>query len=91
MAQRVAVVSMAMRYADEQIDAATRRLAEIDRELTNLQRHTTLTRGLTLSWPALKEIREQAAIVRRERDAVCRELAELIALAELPVELMTWA
>jgi hypothetical protein len=43
---------------------------------------------LTLSWPALKEIREQAAIVRRERDAACRELAELIALAELPVELM---
>jgi hypothetical protein len=44
-----------------------------------------------LSWPALKEIREQAAIVRRERDAACRELAELIALAELPVELMGWA
>jgi hypothetical protein len=88
MAQRVAAVSMAIRYADEQIDAATRRLAEIDRELANLQRQTTLTRGSTLSWPALKEIREQAAIVCRERDAVCRELAELIALAELPVEVM---
>jgi hypothetical protein len=89
MAKRVATVSMAIRYADEQIDAATRRLAEIDRELASLQRQTT--RGLTLSWPALKEIREQAAIVRRERDAVCTELAELIALAELPVELMAWA
>ena len=88
MAKRVAVVSMAIRYANEQIDAATRRLAEIDRELANLQRQTTLTRGSTLSWPALKEIREQATIVHRERDAACRELAELIAFAELPVELM---
>jgi hypothetical protein len=77
---------MAIRYADEQIDAATRRLAEIDRELANLQRQTT--RSSTLSWPALKEIREQATIVRRERDAACRDLAELIALADLPVELM---
>jgi chromosome segregation ATPase len=85
MAKRVAAVSMAIRYAEEQIDAATRRLAEIDRELANLQRQT---RGSTLSWPALKEIREQAAIVRRERDAVCRELAELIALAEMPLEMM---
>jgi hypothetical protein len=42
---------MAIRYADEQIDAATRRLAEIDRELANLQRQTTLTRRQALSRP----------------------------------------
>jgi hypothetical protein len=33
IAKRVVAVSMAIRYADEQIDAATQRLAEIDREL----------------------------------------------------------
>jgi hypothetical protein len=37
MAKRVAAVSMAIRYADEQIDAATRRLAEIDRKLAVLR------------------------------------------------------
>jgi hypothetical protein len=39
---------MAIRYADEQIDAATRRLAEIDRELANLQRQTTRGSGWLL-------------------------------------------
>jgi hypothetical protein len=63
--------------ADEQIEAATRKLASLDRRLANLQRLRPLS-------AAVREVRAQ-------RDRARMELLELVELAELSVEEMGWA
>ena len=65
----------AERSADELIDEATRRLADLDRRLAQLQRLRPLE---SLS----------VKLARAERDLARIDLLELIELAEMPVEYM---
>ena len=75
-----------IRDADELIDQATQRLADIDRALAALQRRRR--RWSTLAPTAQKELREQIDYVHARRHNAQLELVELIELAELPVEFM---
>ena len=73
-----------IRDADELIDEAAKRLADIDRALEALKR-----RSRRWSTPSVrKELREHTDYVRAQRTLAQLELLELIELAELPVELM---
>ena len=79
-----------IKSAGEQIDAAMRRFASLDRELAALQRRSR--RGSKkLGYLALKELRKETALARERRDAACRDLVDLLELAEMPVECMGWA
>jgi hypothetical protein len=75
MAPDPAEPRMPIRSADELIDEATRRLADLDRRLAQLQR--LRPRG-SLS----------VKLARAERDLARIDLLELIELAEMPVEFM---
>jgi hypothetical protein len=79
---------MTIKYAEQKIDEATRRIAAIDRTLAVLLRQSY---SPTLSRILRKELRDQAAIVRAQRDQAYVELLELIELAEMPPEFMGWA
>ena len=73
-----------IRLADELIDEAAKRLADIDRALEALKR-----RSRRWSTPSVrKELREQTDYVRAQRTLAQLELLEIVELAELPVEFM---
>jgi predicted nucleic acid-binding Zn-ribbon protein len=69
---------MPIKTADELIEEARNRFAELDRKLAKLQRSRS---------------RNSASVkrAREERDRSRMELLELIELAEMPVEFMGWA
>jgi hypothetical protein len=73
---------LTIKYAEQKIDEATRRLAAVDSELAELQRQCCSS---TLSRTERKMLREQTAIVRVQRDNAFRDLMELIDLDEMPV------
>jgi multidrug resistance efflux pump len=64
--------------ADEKIEAATRHLAALDRKLAKLERSRSRTST-------------SVKLAREERNRACRDLQDLVELAELPIELMGWA
>ena len=79
-----------IKSSGEQIDDAMRRFASLDRELAALQRRPR-PGSKKLGYPVLKELRKETALARERRDAACRDLVELIDLAEMPPECMGWA
>jgi hypothetical protein len=79
---------MTIKYAEQKIGEATRRVAAIDRTLAALLRQSC---SPTLSGILRKELRDQAAIMRTRRDRAYVELLELIELAGMPPEYMGWA
>jgi DNA-nicking Smr family endonuclease len=68
----------AIRSADDQIEAATRHLVDLDRKLAKLQRSRSRTSA-------------SVKLARQQRDQARMALFELIELAEMPVEFMGWA
>jgi hypothetical protein len=75
-----------IRFADDLIDEATKRIAAIERALEALQRRRR--RWSTLAPAAQMELREQIDYVQARREIAELELLELIELAELPIEFM---
>jgi hypothetical protein len=68
-----------------QLDAAQHRLAELDRELANLQRQLRRPQILGLSRSAVKALKAEAELVRGRRELAHLELLELVELAETPI------
>jgi hypothetical protein len=73
---------LTIKYAEQKIDEATRRLAVVDSELAQRQWQCCSS---TLSRTERKMLRAQTAIVRSQRDHAFRDLMELIDLDEMPV------
>jgi hypothetical protein len=77
-----------IKLAQDKIDEATRKLAEIDLELADLQGQIRRGSKLGIGRYTMRELTAYMALVRERRDQAQLELLELVDLAEMPVEEM---